>query len=690
MNRNNPAEQMKAPGFWYTFLHTIKASFLSRDTILIFAGAIAFYLIFYAWPYGNQQIQHVPSAVLDLDRSAAARRLVTAMDASPAISVVRITQDEGEAMEAFRREEFSVLITIPKDFEKSLTRGENVTVHVLGNGAFPVKARAVQAALGGVVTDKTKLLDDAAVYATGLPGTSVHSHHQAAPGLRVQYMYNEIGGYGNYTVPVVGPVIIQAVMLMAITMALGGWLVAARREPFVEAALDRPLHRGAAVWLAFTLITAPLVRLHAGVRLLVARVRLHAQRRRDAGHRPALLGLGRLLRHGGHDPSGLEPLVEPGRRDDLGPRRIHLGRHLAHDERAERARLRALALHSDLARSARAPCGLAGRGPHRVHPSLLGNPRHSDALLSLDGAPSRAPPRLARGRRTGLQPRRPQARALRQDRPALRLGLLRQQHMQFIDSHSHLNSDAFDEDRDEVIARMKAAGMAAAMVIACEDDELPKLEALLAEHPGWLFGAWALHPEFPDKPEPTVERIAEICSRPGFVAVGETGLDFYWCKEPLDWQRARFRRHIEAAKAIGKPLIIHARDSEREALEILRDMHAGDVGFVMHCFCGDTDTALAVVDAGGHVSFTGNLTFKRNEALRETARALPLESLLLETDCPYMAPVPMRGRRCEPQYVEYVAECLAGLFGVDKAHVARQTTANAVRLFRLPIRLEEA
>ena len=255
MNRNNQAEQMKAPGFWYTFLHTIKASFLSRDTILIFAGAIAFYLIFYAWPYGNQQIQHVPSAVLDLDRSAAARRLVTAMDASPAISVVRITQDEGEAMEAFRREEFSVLITIPKDFEKSLTRGENVTVHVLGNGAFPVKARAVQAALDGVVTDKTKLLDDAAVYATGLPGTSVHSHHQAAPGLRVQYMYNEIGGYGNYTVPVVGPVIIQAVMLMAITMAMGGWLVAARRESFVEGALRHPGVRGTAVFLAFWVMT---------------------------------------------------------------------------------------------------------------------------------------------------------------------------------------------------------------------------------------------------------------------------------------------------------------------------------------------------------------------------------------------------------------------------------------------------
>ena len=147
MNRNNQAEQMKAPGFWYTFLHTIKASFLSRDTILIFAGAIAFYLIFYAWPYGNQQIQHVPSAVLDLDRSAAARRLVTAMDASPAISVVRITQDEGEAMETFRREEFSVLITIPKDFEKSLTRGENVTVQRSAVAGADLAAGSVRVSL---------------------------------------------------------------------------------------------------------------------------------------------------------------------------------------------------------------------------------------------------------------------------------------------------------------------------------------------------------------------------------------------------------------------------------------------------------------------------------------------------------------------------------------------------------------
>ena len=256
--------------------------------------------------------------------------------------------------------------------------------------------------------------------------------------------------------------------------------------------------------------------------------------------------------------------------------------------------------------------------------------------------------------------------------------------MQFIDSHSHLNSSAFDEDRDAVIGRMKAAGMAAALVIGCEDDELGQVESLVAAHPGFLIGAWALHPEFPDKRVPDVDEIAEIASRPGMVAVGETGLDFYWCREPLDWQRDRFRRHIAAARKAGRPIIVHARDSEREALEILRDTKAGDMGVVMHCFCGDMETALGVVDAGGTVSFTGNLTFRRNDALREVARVLPLSNLLLETDCPYMAPFPLRGKRCEPQYVEYVAALLAELKGVDKQTVAEETTRNAVRLFQLP------
>ena len=202
---------------------------------------------------------------------------------------------------------------------------------------------------------------------------------------------------------------------------------------------------------------------------------------------------------------------------------------------------------------------------------------------------------------------------------------------------------------------MRAGGMAGAMVSACNDDDLPKTIEIVEAHPGFLFGAWAVHPEYPDHREASEEEIARVASHPQFKAVGETGLDFYWCKEPLDWQRERFRKHIRAARIAKKPLIIHARDAEGAALDILEAEHAGDTGFVMHCFCGTIDEARRAVDLGGHVSFTGNLTFKRNDALREVARSVPLTRLLLETDCPYMAPVPFRGKRAEPLHVEWLA-----------------------------------
>lgn len=246
---------MSIPSFWRTFFATLRAAVLSRDTFIIFVGAVAFYLVFYAWPYGNQQIEHIPTAILDLDQSSASRRLAITIDATPAANVVVVTPNESEAMDGFKRETYPILITIPEGFGEALTRGENMPIHILGNGAFPVKGRAIQAAMAGVVQDKAKLLDQAAVYATGLPGTTVAGSYQTPPGLRVQYMWNEIGGYGNYTVPVVGPVILQAVMLMAITMAMGGWLVAARRAAFVKAALAYPGRRGLAVFLAFFVIT---------------------------------------------------------------------------------------------------------------------------------------------------------------------------------------------------------------------------------------------------------------------------------------------------------------------------------------------------------------------------------------------------------------------------------------------------
>ena len=205
--------------------------------------------------------------------------------------------------------------------------------------------------------------------------------------------------------------------------------------------------------------------------------------------------------------------------------------------------------------------------------------------------------------------------------------------MQFIDSHSHLNSDAFDEDRDEVIARMKAAGMAAAMVIACEDDELPKLEALLAEHPGWLFGAWALHPEFPDKPEPTVERIAEICSRPGFAAVGETGLDFVHGPS-REVQTEALRAQLRLARERGLPVVLHC---VRAFEPLMRELAASEPrAVIFHGFIGSPEQARQALAKGYCLSF-GERTFASPKTLA-ALRGTPLSQLFLETDD---SPVPI-------------------------------------------------
>ena len=255
--------------------------------------------------------------------------------------------------------------------------------------------------------------------------------------------------------------------------------------------------------------------------------------------------------------------------------------------------------------------------------------------------------------------------------------------IRLFDSHSHLNADAFDSDRDAVVERMKAAGMAGALVVACNDEDLERVKALVARYPGFLFGAWAVHPEYPDHREPDVEEIARTASLPGFVAVGETGLDYYWCKEPLDWQRERFARHVAAAKLADKPLVIHARDAEGDALRLLERAGAPARGFVMHCFCGSLDDAMRAVEMGGFVSFTGNLTFKRNEALRDIVRAIPLQNLLVETDCPYMAPVPHRGKRCEPVHVREICQTMADVKGLTLEATAGALLRNTERFFGL-------
>lgn len=253
--------------------------------------------------------------------------------------------------------------------------------------------------------------------------------------------------------------------------------------------------------------------------------------------------------------------------------------------------------------------------------------------------------------------------------------------MRLFDSHSHINAEDFDADRDAVLERMRAAGLQGAVVVACDYGEEDKLLKVLDMAPGYLFGAWALHPEYEDRRECSVEEIAAVCADPRIRAVGETGLDYHWCKGDLSWQKDRFARHIEAAKILGKPLIVHAREAEADALDILAAHDAGSVGFVMHCFGGALSEAKRTLDLGGLVSFTGVLTFKNAAALREVAAALPLDALMIETDCPYMAPVPYRGKRCEPAHVAEVARALAAVQGVDCELAAAVTTDTAKKFF---------
>ena len=259
--------------------------------------------------------------------------------------------------------------------------------------------------------------------------------------------------------------------------------------------------------------------------------------------------------------------------------------------------------------------------------------------------------------------------------------------MVLFDSHCHINAPQFDEDREAVIARMKEAGLTGAVVIGCEAKELEPLRALVAANAGFLWGAWAYHPEYEDRSqEPAVEEIVEANRRDDFVAVGETGLDYYWCKPPVPWQVERFVRHIEAAKRLGKPLIVHAREAELAAAEILHAEGADSVGFVMHCFSSTPDVARKVLDWGGMIGINGNVTFKKSDDIRESCRIAPLSRLLAETDCPYLAPVPKRGKRNEPSFVSYTVAKIAELHGCSAEEAALATARNAEQFFRIPAR----
>lgn len=250
----------------------------------------------------------------------------------------------------------------------------------------------------------------------------------------------------------------------------------------------------------------------------------------------------------------------------------------------------------------------------------------------------------------------------------------------FVDSHCHINFPELVEQLPAVLDAMAANKVTHALCIGVNLPELPSVLTLATEHEN-IYATVGVHPDAEDTPEPSVDDLVALAARPKVVAIGETGLDYYRLTGDLEWQRKRFRNHIRAARACGKPLVIHTRSAGDDTLAIMREERAGEAGGVMHCFTETWEVAQAALEQGFHISFSGIVTFKNARALKDVARRVPLERMLIETDSPYLAPVPYRGKTNQPAYVRYVAEEIARLRGVAVEEIATATSANFFHLF---------
>lgn len=230
--------------------------------------------------------------------------------------------------------------------------------------------------------------------------------------------------------------------------------------------------------------------------------------------------------------------------------------------------------------------------------------------------------------------------------------------------------------------RMAAAGVEGCIVVAVDFDHIDSLKSL-AEARGNVWFSVGIHPNHEVEVEPTVEQLCQLADHPRCVAIGETGMDFFRHHVDPGLQESRFRTHIRAAKLLNKPVIVHNRDADADTMRILREENISECGGIMHCFSADQATADAAVELGMAISFSGNVTFKRNDELRAVAASVPADLLLVETDSPYLAPMPFRGKRNEPAYVKQVAECIAEVRGLSLAELAAQTTRNARVLFSI-------
>jgi TatD DNase family protein len=248
-----------------------------------------------------------------------------------------------------------------------------------------------------------------------------------------------------------------------------------------------------------------------------------------------------------------------------------------------------------------------------------------------------------------------------------------------VDSHCHLDFPEFEGKLADVREEMRENGVTHALCISVELAGFPKVLALAEAHDNF-FASVGVHPDHEGEPvDPG--RLVELARHPRIVAIGETGLDYHRLSGDLEWQRERFRAHIRAARRCRKPLVVHTRDAAEDTLRIMREEGAGEVGGVMHCFTESQEVADAALALGFHISFSGIVTFKNAGKLKDVARAVPLERLLVETDSPYLAPVPHRGKTNRPGLVRHVAEEVARLRNMSLESLAEATSGNFFRLF---------
>ena len=251
-----------------------------------------------------------------------------------------------------------------------------------------------------------------------------------------------------------------------------------------------------------------------------------------------------------------------------------------------------------------------------------------------------------------------------------------------VDSHCHIPMLGKEMDVNQVIANAKALGVEHMLCVSVDLETYPEILSLAEQHER-IYASVGVHPNTRMQEEVSQETLVELASNEHVIAIGETGLDYFRSEGDLEWQRERFRTHIKAAKSVNKPLIIHTRNVGEDITRILKEEGADEVGGVMHCFVEDWETAQKAMEMNFYISFSGIVTFKNAKEVQEVAKQVPLERMLVETDSPYLTPMPYRGKPNQPGYTRYVAEFIAELKGISFEQVAEQTTANFFNLFNV-------